>query len=67
MARASSVWAASNLHRDFEKLLHVRTSEERMKDECTFHPIPGDPIAGKIHLVDNRIELSNMPRMFILV
>src|SRR6267154_5190197 len=35
---------------------------EEAKNECTFHPIPGDPIADKIHLVDNRIELSNMPR-----
>lgn len=40
---------------------------EHAKDECTFHPMPRDPMADKIHLVDNRIELSYMSRMFVLV
>jgi hypothetical protein len=40
---------------------------KQAKIECTFYPMPRDPTADGIHIVDNCIELSNMPRMFILV
>jgi hypothetical protein len=51
----------------YTEVLKNYRSPKQVKNECTFYPMPRDPIADGIYLIDNRIELSNTPRMFILV